>query len=140
MLHSLAINANAHCTCIMYIVHVHLQCTIMYNGVQIGVNCVLQYNGVLQVDVKHVLQVIPVPYPLYTWCKPRSEHTYDTLRAEEAYIPNRYVVTLVTYLPVTVLVTVPFTVFATVSTYFSTFYNNCLLIVTVPAKVHLLHN
>ncbi|XP_063675005.1 clustered mitochondria protein homolog [Bolinopsis microptera] len=33
-------------------------------------------------------EVIPVPYPTFTWCKPESEHTYDTLRAEEAYVPN----------------------------------------------------
>jgi len=33
-------------------------------------------------------EVIPVPYPTFTWCKPETEHTYDTLRAEEAYVPN----------------------------------------------------
>lgn len=33
-------------------------------------------------------EVIPVPYPSYTWCRPDSEHTFDTLRAEEAYIPS----------------------------------------------------
>ena len=135
ILHLLATNSNAHVQCTMYMHIYNVHCTIMYNGVQVGVNCVSQYNGVLQVDVKHVLQVIPVPYPLYTWCKPRSEHTYDTLRAEEAYIPNRYIVTCVTDLPVTVLLPIPFTVFATVSTYCSTFYNNRSLIVTVSSII-----
>ena len=34
-------------------------------------------------------EVIPVPYPTFTWCTPEIKHSFDTLRAEEAYLPNR---------------------------------------------------
>lgn len=33
-------------------------------------------------------EVIPVPYPTFTWCTPEITHSFDTLRAEEAYLPN----------------------------------------------------
>ena len=49
------------------------------------------YTALKIIQTPSNYQVIPVPYPVFTWCTPQSEHTYDTLRAEEAYIPNRYI-------------------------------------------------